>query len=83
MATKTTTEQVKDVYTIPEKEETVTIKLPLTRDKQADVPVIINGRSWLLKRGVEVEVPKCVYEVLQNSEKMDSLAVERSMSLIN
>lgn len=57
------------------------VRLPLTRDKQADVPVIINGKSWLIQRGKEVEVPECVYRVLQNSEEMDALAIERQQGL--
>jgi len=34
-----------------------------------DVPVSINGKTWLIKRGVEVEVPAYVVEVLQNAVK--------------
>ena len=30
----------------------------------------INERTWLIKRGVEVEVPECVAEVLENREMM-------------
>lgn len=30
----------------------------------------VNERTWLIKRGVEVEVPECVAEVLQNRERM-------------
>lgn len=55
----------------------VRIKLPKTRDKQADVVVAINGFTTVIQRGVEVEVSEPVYEVLQNSEKMDQLALER------
>ena len=50
--------------------DTVTIRLPLTKEQQNDVPVGVNGRTWLIKRGVNVEVPKCVAEVLRHSEKM-------------
>ena len=39
-------------------EKTVTIKLPLTRSEKEDVFVGINGRSWLLQRGIEVEVSR-------------------------
>ena len=52
------------------KEATVKIKLPLSRTEKDDVLVGVNGRTWLIKRGVEVEVPKCVAEVLQHSEEM-------------
>ena len=30
----------------------------------------INERTWLIKRGVEAEVPECVAEVLENREIM-------------
>lgn len=57
-------------------EKTVTIKLPLTRSEKEDVFVGINGRSWLLQRGMEVEVPWNVMKVLQRQEKMLALALE-------
>ena len=52
------------------KEKTVRIRLPKERREQEDVFVGINERSWLIKRGVEVEVPECVAEVLENRELM-------------
>ena len=52
------------------KEKTVCIRLPKERREQEDVFVGINERSWLIKRGVEVEVPECVAEVLENRELM-------------
>lgn len=61
--------------------ETVKITLPLTREKQADVFVGYNGQNFLLQRGVELEVPVAVYEILQNSERMDSLALTRQREL--
>ena len=50
-------------------EKKVTIRLPLTRTETDDVFVAVNGRTWLIKRGVEVEVPPCVVEVLRNQEE--------------
>ena len=52
------------------KEKMVKIKIHRTRADQEDVPVWVNNRSWLIKRGVEVEVPECVAEVLQHQEEM-------------
>ena len=52
------------------KEKMVTIKIPRVSAKQEDVPVWVNERSWLIKRGVEVEVPECVAEVLKHQEEM-------------
>lgn len=66
--TKTATEKVV-------KEKTVKIRLPLTRTEKNDVLVGVNGRTWLIKRGEEVEVPECVAEVLQHKEEMLSEAM--------
>lgn len=51
------------------KEKMVKIKLPKDRKLTAAVPVWVNERSWLIQRGVEVEVPECVAEALALSEK--------------
>lgn len=53
------------------KEELVKIKLPRGSKKDGDVFVSVNERTWLIKRGVEVEVPACVAEVLAHSEEME------------
>lgn len=60
----------------------VKIKLPLTRVEKDDVYVAVNGKSYQIKRGVEVEVPACVAEVLNNREKMldEALAFEAKAS---
>ena len=50
------------------KEKKVKIRIPVTRENNADVYVSVNERSWLIKRGEEVEVPECVVEVLRNQE---------------
>ena len=34
-----------------------------------DVPVAVNGKTWLIKRGVEVKVPAFLVEILQNAIK--------------
>ena len=46
------------------------IRLPKERRDQEDVFVGVNERTWLIKRGVEVEVPECVAEVLRDREMM-------------
>ncbi|MGI5976164.1 MAG: hypothetical protein ACOX68_00510 [Candidatus Limivicinus sp.] len=51
-------------------EKMVKIKLPRERKDQEDVFVGVNERNWLVKRGVEVEVPLCVAEVLRSREMM-------------
>ncbi len=52
------------------KEKTVKIKLHRDRKDQEDLFVSVNERTWIIKRGVEVEVPECVAEVIRNSEAM-------------
>ena len=77
--TKKTTkkeETVDTVVSVPKKEETVTIKIPRTSSEQEDVVVRINDRSWLIKRGISVEVPICVAEVLRHQEEMLSVAYD-------
>lgn len=71
MATNTTTTENK-----PEKEKMVKIKIPLTRTESEDVWVSVNFKSYLIKRGVEVEVPASVAEVLQHREEMLAKAME-------
>jgi hypothetical protein len=38
------------------------------------VPVGVNGKQYLVQRGVEVEVPESVAEVLNNSMAQDLMA---------
>lgn len=73
--TKTTTQKTKKSKLFPN-EPLVTIKLPLTRTEKDDVWVAVNGKSMQIKRGVEVEVPKCIAEVLQHKEEMLMKAIE-------
>lgn len=54
----------------------VKIKLPLTRTEKDDVYVCVNGESFLIKRGEEVEVPDYVAEVLQHKDDMLAQAME-------
>ena len=48
----------------------VKIKLPKSKDQKEDVFVSVNFRTYQIQRGVEVEVPDFVYEVLQHQEEM-------------
>ena len=53
------------------KADKVKIKLPLERNSSnEDVQVFINGRQYIIQRGIEVEVPRGVAEILVNREKM-------------
>ena len=64
-------------------EEKVIIKLPLSRMEKDDVYVGLNGRSFLIKRGEEVEVPVGVAEILARREDMIARALEYEMSSAN
>jgi hypothetical protein len=68
MATNTTTTE--------NKPKMVKIKIPLTRTEKDDVYVAVNFKTYLIKRGVEVEVPESVAEVLQHREEMLAKAME-------
>ena len=50
--------------------KTVNIRIPRTRADQEDVFVSVNNRTYIVKRGVEVEVPDFVAEVLRHQEEM-------------
>lgn len=67
MAEKKTASEVNTEATV---EKTVKIRLPRERKDQEDVFVSVNERTFLIKRGVEVEVPECVASVLRNAEEM-------------
>ena len=59
-------------------EELVRFRIPRGRDEidRQDVFVAVNGKSYLIKRGVEVEMPKAVVEVLENAERQNEYALE-------
>lgn len=48
----------------------VKIRIPRTKADQEDVFVSVNNYTCVIKRGVEVEVPDFVAEVLQHQEEM-------------
>ena len=52
------------------KEKTVKVRIPKTKEQQDDVFVSVNNRTWQIMRGVEVEVPECVAEVLMHQQEM-------------
>lgn len=53
-----------------EKRKTVRIRIPRLSPKQEDVFVSVNDYTCIVKRGVEVEVPEYVAEVLRHQEEM-------------
>ena len=68
-AAEASVEAVAEVVTEAPKEKMVKIRIPRTKADQEDVFVSVNLRTWLIKRGVEVEVPECVAEVLRHQEE--------------
>ena len=50
------------------KEKTVKVTLPIINENDMVLYVAVNGRSFQIRRGEEVEVPECVAEVLRLSE---------------
>ena len=81
MSTKNKTEEIKteEIKT----EETVTIKLPRIKGESDSVYVSINERNWLIKRGVSVDVPKCVAELIDQQEKAIEEAYNRKEAARN
>lgn len=74
MATKKTET---DVVTNPTPEQAaetgqkmVKVRIPRTKKDQEDVFVSVNLSTYIIKRGVEVEVPDFVAEVLRHQEEM-------------
>ena len=47
----------------------VKIRIPRTKADQEDVFVSVNMETFIIKRGVEVEVPDYVAEVLRHQEE--------------
>lgn len=56
-------------------ENKVTIRYPLTREEHDDIFVGVNGKTYLIQRGVDVEVPRCVARVLSRKEAMLGIAL--------
>ena len=60
-----------------EKKKTVKIRLPKLKADQEDMFVSVNDYTCIVKRGVEVEVPACVAEVLRHREEMLEYIMEQ------
>lgn len=51
-------------------EKKVKIRIPKTKENNDDVFVSVNMNTYLIQRGIEVEVPESVAEVLRHQEEM-------------
>ena len=60
----------------PVKPKMVKIKLNLSKHEKKDEVVVVNGKTYQIQRGVEVEVPYFVASVLENKEKMLRIAYD-------
>lgn len=60
------------------------VKIRLFRDNneyKEDLFVAVNGHSFLIKRGVEVEVPDYIADVIKNAEAQQNRALEYMASV--
>lgn len=71
MAEKKTTkaEAAEEEVFVPAEEKKVLIKLPIDFNSKEDEVVTVNGRRFLIKRGVPVEVPESVALILKQKEE--------------
>lgn len=72
MAAKATAKDATQVITPvqPAGEKYVTIRIPRDRDDKEDKVVWVNERRFLIQRGVPVEVPESVADILEKEEQM-------------
>ena len=65
----------KTAQTAQTEEKMVKIRIPKLHDGGEEAQFVsVNGRDFLIKRGIDVEVPACVAEVLEHSAtQMDRL----------
>ena len=57
-------------------EEMVTVYVPKASGEEPTLFVALNGRTWLLPRGKQSEVPKPVAEIIWQMEKAQAEAEE-------
>lgn len=73
MATASTTEKKAAAAEQPKK---VKIYIPKVRPDEEDEFVCVNDRKWIVKKGVEVEVPPEVAEAIRNRDLIRQQAYE-------
>lgn len=78
-------EKVTESVTNTEVAEEARVKIKLFKDNKDykdDLTVGVNGKIYQIRRGVEVEVPQSVYEVICNSQMQDERTAELIDSLV-
>lgn len=65
------------------KQDTVKLTLPMLPGADDDDTAVcgVNGVLWQIKRGEEVEVPRCVAEVFANADKQKMAAIQYKKGL--
>lgn len=59
------------------KEKMVTIKVPRApKGESNEISASVNGKTYLIKRGIPVQVPETLAEVIMNSERAQAEAIE-------
>lgn len=64
-----------------QKEETVSIRLPILSGEDPIQFVGLNGKGYTIKRGERVEVPKEIADLLEESEARKQAKQQRMMRL--
>lgn len=57
--------------------ELVPVRIPKDSRNKGDVLVTVNGKKFQIQRGVEVNVPRYVAQVLDNKQRMEEVALDR------
>lgn len=65
-----------NVASNPLKEEMVTITIPKTPQNREPLFVARNGKSMYIHRGVKVEVPKGIAEIIENSDRQADIVYD-------
>ena len=56
-------------------QETVRVRLPRIGNEDDSVIIYVGEKTWRIRRGDEVEIPLCAYDVLRNAELAEDAAV--------
>lgn len=67
---KETAEEVIEEAAAPVRPDFYTIRLPKSREDKEDQVVWVNDKRYIIKRGVDVTVPRAVYDILRHKEQM-------------
>ena len=69
---KKTTEVNSPKKTDPSKELVTARFIKDSGKYKNDITVVINGKAYKIQRGVEVKIPRCVYDVIVDSMNADA-----------